>query len=141
MDSPDRIGRGLIGGGAARVVVVVATGVVQEAVRRHAATGAAAVAMGRAAVAGLLLATLTKDDERVTLQILGQGALGTIAVDATDAGTVRVFVTHPSAPPLAPVQGRPSIGAVVGRQGLVNVIRDVGLGQNFSGQTPLVDGE
>jgi hypothetical protein len=29
MDSPDRIGRGLIGDGKARVVVVVATGLVQ----------------------------------------------------------------------------------------------------------------
>jgi molecular chaperone Hsp33 len=141
MDSPDRIGRGLIGDGKARVVVVVATGLVQEAVRRHAATGAAAVAMGRASVAGLLLATLTKDEERVTLQVLGQGALGTITADATSAGTARVFVTHPATVSLAPVEGRPSIGSAVGRMGLVNVIRDVGLGQNFSGQTPLVDGE
>ena len=44
--------------------------------------GAAAIAVARAATAGLLLATLTKDEERVTLQILGDGPLGTLTVDA-----------------------------------------------------------
>ena len=144
MESSDRIARGLMGDGAARVVAVVATQLVQEAVRRHGATGAAAIAMGRAAVAGLLLATLAKDDERVTLQILGQGPLGAVTVDASGAGTARVFVTKPRVG--VPVSkdapgGRPSIGDAVGRHGLVNVIRDVGLGQDFNGQTPIVDGE
>jgi len=144
MEPTDRIARGLMGDGAARVVAVVATHLVQEAVRRHGATGPAAIAMGRAAVAGLLLATLAKDEERVTLQILGQGPLGAVTVDASGAGTARVFVTKPQA--VAPVTpaldgGRPSIGDAVGRHGLVNVIRDLGLGQDFNGQTPLVDGE
>jgi len=144
MESTDRIARGLIGDGAARVVAVVATQLVQEAVRRHHATGPAAIAMGRAAVAGLLLATLAKDEERVTLQILGQGPLGAVTVDASGAGTARVFVTKPqlaAAPPAVDNDGRPSIGDVVGRHGVVNVIRDLGLGQDFNGQTPLVDGE
>jgi molecular chaperone Hsp33 len=144
MEPTDRIARGLIGGGAARVVAVVATHLVQEAVRRHDATGPAAIAMGRAAVAGLLLATLAKDEERVTLQILGQGPLGAVTVDASGAGTARVFVTKPQlalAPPTAGDGVRASIGDAVGRYGVVNVIRDLGLGQDFNGQTPLVDGE
>lgn len=148
MTSDDQIARGVVGDGEARVVAVVATELVQEAVRRHAAVGDAAVAMGRAATAGLLLATLTKDDERVTLQILGDGPLGTLTVDAAGAGTARVYVSHPQARPLVPRAGpspagetRPSLGAAVGRRGLVSVVRDVGLGQNFSGQTSIVDGE
>ena len=141
MDSTDRIARGVVGDGAARVVAVVATELVREAARRHGAVGAAAVAMGRAAVAGLLLATLAKDEERVTLQILGQGSLGAVTVDASGAGTARVFVARPNVPWLELGEGRASIGAAVGRQGIINVIRDVGLGHNFSGQTSLVDGE
>ena len=142
-DARDRLVRGVVGDGAARVVAVVATGLVEEAIRRHAAGGAGAIARGRAAVAGLLLATLTKDDERVTLQILGDGPLGTVTVDASSAGTARVFVAHPRATllPLAPVGTRPSVGQAVGRTGLVNVLRDLGPGTDFSGQTALVDGE
>jgi|GEM_PF-170434 len=139
----DRLVRGVVGEGAARVVAVVATDLVREAVRRHAAVGAGAVAMGRAAVAGLLLATLTKDDERVTVQILGDGPLGAVTVDASSGGTARVFVGHPRATllPPTPSGARPSVGQAVGRAGLVNVLRDLGPGQDFSGQTALVDGE
>ena len=142
-DARDRLVRGVVGDGAARVVAVVATGLVREAIRRHAAVGAGVVAMGRAAVAGLLLATLTKDDERVTLQILGDGPLGAVTVDASSSGTARVFVAHPRASllPSPPPGVRPSVGQAVGRTGLVNVLRDLGPGTDFSGQTGLVDGE
>jgi len=138
----DVLMRALIGDGEARVVVAMATGVAREAARRHDAGPAAAVAMGRAAVAGLLLATLTKDDERVTLQILGNGPLGTLTVDAGSAGTARVFVTNPRfALQHASAGGGPVIGAAVGNAGVVNVVRDLGPGRDFSGQTRIVDGE
>jgi molecular chaperone Hsp33 len=141
MGSGDRIARAIVADGAARVVAVVATDLVREAARRHDAGPTAAIAMGRAATAGLLLATLTKDEERVSVQIIGKGALGTITVDASSAGTARVFVAHPRAgAPLAPAR-RPVIGAAVGDHGLVNVIRDMGAGHDFNGQTSLVDGE
>ena len=135
----DRLVRAIIDDGAARVVVAIATGVAREATRRHEAGPAAAVAMGRAATAGLLLATLTKDDERVTLQILGNGPLGTLTVDAGSGGTARVFVTNPR----FALQGRgaPDVAAAVGNSGVVNVVRDLGPGHDFSGQTPVIDGQ
>ena len=135
----DRLVRAIIDDGAARVVVAIATGVAREATRRHEAGPAAAVAMGRAATAGLLLATLTKDDERVTLQILGNGPLGTLTVDAGSGGTARVFVTNPR----FALQGRGAsdVAAAVGNSGVVNVVRDLGPGHDFSGQTPVIDGQ
>ncbi|HEX3903475.1 MAG TPA: Hsp33 family molecular chaperone HslO, partial [Polyangia bacterium] len=62
-------------------------------------------------------------------------------VDATAAGTVRAYVKHPSGGLKPPVDGRPSLAAAVGRVGLVNVIRDVGLREPFSGQIALATGE
>jgi len=136
----DTIVRCVIDGGAARVVAVTATDLAREAARRHRATGAAAAAMARTGIAGLLLATLTKDEERVTLQILGGGPLGALTADASASGTVRMLIKHPL-PLAAPAGTRPSLGAAVGRSGIVSVIRDVGLGENFSGQTAIRDGE
>src|SRR4051812_30576572 len=95
----DEILRGTASDGAARVVAVTTTEVAREAIRRHQATGASAVALARGATAGLLLATLTKDNERVTFQIQGDGPLGGLTVDATGAGTVRAYVKNPSAGP------------------------------------------
>jgi len=138
----DRLVRAIVDDGAARVVVAIATGVAREAARRHDAGPVAAVAMGRAATAGLLLATLTKNDERVTLQILGNGPLGTLTVDAGSAGTARVFVTNPRfALQSRAAVATPAVARAVGSSGVVNVVRDLGPGHDFSGQTPIVDGE
>jgi molecular chaperone Hsp33 len=136
----DEILRCTVGGGAARVVAVTATGVAREAIRRHEAAGAAAVALARGVTAGLLLATLTKDEERVTLQLLGDGPLGGLTVDATAAGTARAFVKNVAAGPALPVE-RPRLAPALGAKGVVSVIRDVGLRETFQGQTSFATGE
>jgi molecular chaperone Hsp33 len=142
MNSSDRILRGLVAGSQARFVAVVATRLVSEAAQRHAATGNAAIAMGRAGAAGLLLATLAKGDERVTLQILGGGPFGAVTVDASSAGNARVFLRHPSAAAIVTdLTGRPRVGAWIGRAGIVSVVRDLGMREHFGGQTAMVDGE
>jgi molecular chaperone Hsp33 len=138
----DEIIRGMLEGGDARVVAVITTGVAREAIRRHQAEGAAAVALARGLTSGLLLATLTKDDERVTLQILCDGPLGGLTVDATAAGTARAYVKNPVVRlPPSPPERRASLRHALGKGGLVNVIRDVGLREGFRGQTALQSGE
>jgi molecular chaperone Hsp33 len=103
----------------------------------------AAVALGRAVTAGLTLATLTKDEEQVTLQIIGNGPLGGITVDARSSGRVRAYLKNPGAvlPPAASGLLRVSLAQSVGNQGVVSVIRDLGLAQNYAGQTVLQTGE
>jgi molecular chaperone Hsp33 len=142
MSTRDQIARGLLDGGAARVVAVTATDVAREAARRHRATGAAAVALGRGLAAGLLLATLTKDEERLTLQVLGDGPLGSLTVDSSAGGTARAYVKNPAVrlPPAVPGT-RLQLAPAVGRSGLVSVIRELGLRDNFGGQTSIVSGE
>jgi molecular chaperone Hsp33 len=141
-DPIDEIVRSLTAQGLVRVVAVTTTGVAREAARRHDAGPAASVALARGLTAGLLLATLTKDEERVTLQVLGDGELGGLTVDADAAGTARAYVKNPeSLRPLPVAGGRPSLALAMGGEGVVSVIRDVGLRENFSGQTPMRSGE
>jgi len=144
-DAKDEIVRGVLADLPVRVVAALTTGVAREAARRHQAGPAGAVALGRGLTAGLLLATLTKDDERVTLQVLGDGPLGGVTVDAHGSGTARAYVKHPAggaiAPAADPRNPRSSLVAAVGRSGVVSVIRDVGLRENFSGTTAIASGE
>lgn len=137
----DEVVRCVLEGLPVRIVAATATVAVREAARRHEAGPAATLALSRGLTAGLLLATLTKDDERVTLQILGDGPLGGVTVDASAAGRVRAYVKHPGVELALQAGGRPSLADAVGRSGLVNVIRDVGLGTPFSGQIALASGE
>lgn len=123
-----------------RVIFASTTQLVREAVRRHKAAGLGACALGRGLTSSLLLATLTKGGERVTVQIRGDGPLGGLVVDATDEGDVRGYLIHPEAA-TRPVEGRGLVSRVLGRSGIVNVMRDLGLKERYAGQTPLTTGE
>ena len=102
MTMPGEIARCLLTNGAARLVVALTTSAANEAARRHQAAGAAALALARGVTSGLLLSTLTKDQEQVTLQVLGNGPLGGLTVDARSSGQVRAYLRNPTArlPPL-----------------------------------------
>ena len=143
MSDHDQIIRCLLENGRARLVAVISTQTMREITRRHHARGVAAVALGRAVTSGLLLATLTKDEEQVTLQILGKGALGGITVDARSSGRVRGYLKHVDGVPwvAASQPARISLAEAVGKPGVVNVVRDLGLAQNYAGQTALQTGE
>jgi molecular chaperone Hsp33 len=132
---------GLLPGPNVRVVAALTGQVARDVARRHGAVGGAAAALGRAATAGVLLATLTKSRERITAEIAGGGRLGSLMVDAGGDGTVRVRVTHPEVPVAAVAGVHVPLGAALGTAGLVRVARDLGLREIVSGQTPLVDGE
>ena len=147
MTTPGEIARCVLAGGAARLVAALTTAAAREAARRHQAVGTAALALARGATAGLLLSTLTKDQERVTLQVLGNGPLGGLTVDASSSGHVRAYLRNPVVrlPPLrgawAATPERLSVAPGVGRSGIVHVVRDLGLRETFSGETPIQSGE
>jgi len=115
----------VVAGGANRVVAAVTTEVVAEAARRHGTAPAATIALGQAATCGLLLATLSKDEERVGVRLLGDGPLGTLVVDASGAGEVRGYVSRPRA------------DGGVGR-GVLEVTRDLGPRDRYGGSAPLL---
>jgi molecular chaperone Hsp33 len=122
-----------------RVCAAVTTALVTDGARRHELSPAAARAVGRALTSGVLLATLTKGEERVTLQIIGDGALGSVTVDATGAGDVRGYALHGQAG--ADLGPQRHVADLVGRRGVVNVLRDLGLKELYQGQIALVSGE
>jgi molecular chaperone Hsp33 len=140
MTASDHLIRAIARESHVRVATVLTTSLVAEAARGHQLSPAATVALGRGLTAGLLLATLTKGKERVTLQILGKGPLGSITVDANGAGEVRGYVSHPQADIVLPA-GRQQIGALVGRNGVVSLLRDLGLKDLYQGQTAILTGE
>jgi molecular chaperone Hsp33 len=137
----DHLMRALLPRHNVRVVAAVTGDVAREAARRHGAVGGVAAALGRTATAGLLLATMTKDRERLTAELAGDGPLGSLMVDAAADGDVRVYVKNPAVSIPALPQAHVPLGRAVGSDGHVRVARDLGLREIVSGQTPLVDGE
>ena len=147
----DELVRALIRGGTLRVVATVTTDLLREAARRHEAHGDTVLALGRVSAAALLLATHGKDNQRVTLQLHGDGPIGTVTADALAWGGVRMYATTPTAGIAAqataaassprPPGVRPSTAPALGRHGTLNVIRDLGMRERYRGQGAIVSGE
>ncbi|HMU37949.1 MAG TPA: Hsp33 family molecular chaperone HslO [Pseudomonadota bacterium] len=124
-----------------RAVAAIATEVCQEAARRHNATPAAACALGRGLLGAYLLATLTQGGERVTVQIQSSGPLRGLTVDAYDDGSIRGYPIEPAACADKPMNRRQRLADLLGRDGVLHVVRDVGLKERFQGQVSLLVSE
>ncbi len=88
----------------------------------------------------MLLATLTQGGERVTLQFSGDGPVRGLTVDAYDSGDVRGYPTVPGAWPERSMAGRQRLQGLLG-DGIVNILRDIGLSERYQGQVSLANGE
>jgi molecular chaperone Hsp33 len=126
--------------GRVRVFAVDARGIVEELRQRHQMTPTATAALGRTAMAGLMMGAMLKGEEKLTIQIKGDGPLGQIVVDANAHGEVRGYVTHPETDlPLNP-KGKLDVAGAVG-EGVLYVIKDLGLKEPYRGSIPIVSGE
>jgi molecular chaperone Hsp33 len=74
------------------------------------------------------------------VQVIGDGPVRSVVVDATDDGDVRGYVGEPSAGSSLPA-GRVMLAPIVGRSGVVNIVRDLGLKDRYQGQVALTTGE
>lgn len=125
---------------AIRVIAAVTTNLCREAARRHQTSAPVAVALARGLTGGLLFSTLTSASERVTIQIQGDGPLGSLTIDAYGDGDVRGYPGRPKALSGQTSPGR-RLAPLCGHSGVVNVLRDVGLKERYQGQIPLRHGE
>lgn len=140
MSTPDALVRTISADGGLSVRVLAATRLVQEAARRHGTSPTATVALGRALMGTLLLASEAQDGERVQVRIRGDGPLGAILVTASSDGDVRGYVARPDVV-LPPVGDRFDVAGAVGAGTLAVERNHPSWKQPYSGIVPLVSGE
>ena len=109
---------------------------VETAREHHNTSPVATAALGRLLSAGAMMGSMMKNDtDMLTLQIRGDGPLGGLTVTADSKG----YVNNPDV--LLPAKnGKLDVGGAVGI-GLLQVIKDMGLKEPYSGQTILVSSE
>ncbi len=93
----DHLIQGTAANDTIRVLAVVTTDLVNEACNRHNTSPTASAALGRLLTGALLLGRTFKDLELLTLQVRGDGPLGTATAEASPHGTVRGYVRNPEA--------------------------------------------
>ena len=127
--------------GNVRAFAVHTTQLTEELRRRHNTTPTASAALGRTAAAAAMMGAMLKGDERLTVQVQGNGPLGKIIVDANASGQISGYVEHPEVDLPLNALGKLDIAAAVGTEGLLNVVKDLGLKEPYSGSVPLISGE
>jgi len=137
----DELVRGIAWGGGLRVFAARTTGLAGELQRRHGTYPTATAALGRAATAGAMMGAMLKGEEKLTVQVKGDGPLGQIVVDANAKGEVRGYVDNPQVHLPSNAQGKLDVAGAVGRSGYIHIVKDLGLKEPYRGSVPIVSGE
>ena len=138
----DYLVRGMSMDGFVKVVAIRSTQTVQRAVQIHGTTPNATAAFGRALTACSMMGNMQKvENGSMTLQIRGGGPIGTITCVSDAHGNVRGVVTEPKVPLVEKYPGKLDVGATVGTDGTLTVIRDLQMKEPYIGSVPLVSGE
>ena len=128
--------------GFVKCVAIRSTEFVRRAAQIHGTTPNATAALGRALTAGSMMGNMQKvENGSMTLQIRGGGPIGTITVVSDSEGNVRGVVTEPKVPLVEKFPGKLDVGATVGIDGTLTVIRDLQMKEPYVGSTELVSGE
>ena len=138
----DYLVRGMSMDGFVKAVAIHSTEIVKRGAEIQGTTPNATAAFGRALTAASMMGNMQKvDDGSMTLQIRGGGPIGTITCVSDAAGNVRGFVTEPKVPLVEKYPGKLDVGATVGKNGTITVIRDLQMKEPYIGSTELVSGE
>ena len=127
--------------GQVRAYAVTTTETVGEAQRRHYTWPTASAALGRSMTAGVMLGAMLKGEEKLTIKVEGGGPIGVILVDSNAKGEVRGYVTNPQTHFDLNEHGKLDVRRAVGTEGMLSVVKDIGMREHFTGQVPLVSGE
>lgn len=137
----DRLVKFLAHADMVTVCCVDTTELVEKARKIHKMNPTPTAALGRVLTMGAIMgATLKGENEKVTVQILGDGALGSILVVANAKAEVKGYVSNAMAEADFLPNGKLNVGGIVGK-GTLNVIKDIGLKEPYIGNVPLQTGE
>ena len=138
----DYLVRGMTMDGFVKMVAIRSTELVRRGCEIQHTTPNATAAFGRCLTAASMMGNMQKvENGSMTLQIRGGGPIGTITVVSDYEGNVRGCVTEPNVPLAEKFPGKLDVGATVGTDGTITVIRDLQMKEPYIGSVQLVSGE
>lgn len=138
----DKLLRATAKDGMVRIIAAITTNLVDEAVKIHECTPTASAALGRMLTAGSLMGSMLKSEkDTLTIQISGGGKAKGVMVTSYSSGNVKGYIGDPSAELPLNEKGKLDVGGIIGKNGNLSVIRDMGLKEPYVGQVPIYSGE
>lgn len=123
-------------------MVIDASDIVATAEQFHQSSAVTTAALGRLLTAASMMGIMLKGkDDTVTLKVRAEGPAGMLMAVSDSGGNVRGYVENPIVEiPLKP-NGKLDVSGAVGTDGMLYVIRDMGVGEPYVGCVPLTTGE
>ena len=138
----DYLVRGMSMDGFVKVVAIRSTEMVRRGAEIQGTTPNATAAFGRALTAASMMGNMQKvENGSMTMQIKGGGPIGGITVVSDYIGNVRGYVVEPKVPLMEKYPGKLDVGATVGVDGTLTIIRDLQMKEPYVGSVELVSGE
>lgn len=137
----DILVRGTALNGQVRVFAVRTTQLINELQRRHQTLPTTTAALGRTVTAAAMMGAMLKGEEKLTIQIKGDGPIGQVVADANAKGEVRGYVTNPDVHLPSNAEGKLDVAGAVGREGFIYVTKDLGLKEPYRSSSPIISGE
>ncbi|MCX8131303.1 MAG: Hsp33 family molecular chaperone HslO [Clostridia bacterium] len=129
-------------GGTVRAFAATTTNMVREAKATHDLSMVSSAALGRTITAAAIMSKMLKGEkDTVTIQIKGNGPIGGLVVVSDSAANVRGYVYNPQVELPLNEAGKLDVGGAIGKEGYMNVIKDLGLKEPYIGYVDLVTGE
>ena len=137
----DILTRAITKDGFFKISAVVSTETVEQARKYHKTMPIASAALGRLLSAGLLMGSeLKEENSKLTIQLKGDGPIGTVLVAANSKGEVKGYVDNPLVDLPLKSNGKLDVGKAVGK-GTLCVIKDLCLKEPYVGQVDIQTGE
>ena len=124
------------------VICASTTELVEKARKIHDFSPVAKAAFGRLLTMSCIMGAEMKSDKvKLTIQLKGDGPLGTMLTVTNKFSKVKGYVTNPVVDIPLNEDGKLDVGGAVGHSGYINVIKDLGLKEPYVAISPLVSGE
>lgn len=128
--------------GNVRIFCAITTDIVEKAREIHKLSPVSSAALGRLLSAGSIMGVMSKGQkDKITLSINGGGEAGNIVVATNSTGNVKGYISNPRVNLPLNEQGKLDVGGAVGKNGFLNVVKDLGLKEPYTGQVPIYTGE
>ncbi len=138
----DKIIKFLAYDGRVSIICANTTKLVEKARITHDLSPVAVAALGRTlTIASIMASNMKNEQDKLTIQIKGNGPLGGIVVVANNFPKLKGYVQNPLVDIPLNANGKLDVGGAIGKEGYLNIIKDIGLKEPYIGMVPLVTGE
>ena len=138
----DQLVRAITKDGFVKAAAVTTRELTERARNIHKTLPVGTAALGRTLAAASMMGNALKaEGASLTLQIKGGGPLGTVLAVSDTEGNVRGYVQNPHVDLPLRADGKLDVGAAVGTDGALTVIKDLDMKEPYIGSVQLLGGE